>query len=99
LAFFTHVTVGGRLMTAVGVVLGQGQGSNTSALLAAAGEAAEQLIDSASSAARERAAGASGAVSGPRGNAGGHRHPLLPAPGRPSAQPCCRRNHYPQENT
>jgi D-alanyl-D-alanine carboxypeptidase (penicillin-binding protein 5/6) len=58
LAFFTHVTVGGRRLTAVGVVLGQGQGSNTSALLAAAGEAAEQLVDSVSSAARERAAGA-----------------------------------------
>ena len=46
LAFFTHVTVGGRRLTAVGVVLGQGQGSDTSALLAAAGEAAEQLVDS-----------------------------------------------------
>jgi D-alanyl-D-alanine carboxypeptidase (penicillin-binding protein 5/6) len=87
LAFFTHVTVGGRLMTAVGVVLGQGQSSNTSALLAAAGEAAEQLVDSVSSAARERAAGASGAVSDPRGNAGGHRHPLLPAPVAPRHSP------------
>jgi D-alanyl-D-alanine carboxypeptidase (penicillin-binding protein 5/6) len=47
LAFFTHVTVGGRPLAAVGVVLGQGQGSNTQALLAAAGEAAEQLVDSA----------------------------------------------------
>ena len=37
LAFFTHVTVGGRQLTAVGVVMGQGQGSDTSALLAAAG--------------------------------------------------------------
>ena len=46
LAFFTHVTVGGRRLTAVGVVLGQGQGSDTSELLAAAGEAAEQLVDS-----------------------------------------------------
>ena len=46
LAFFTHVTVGGRRQTAVGVVLGQGQGSDTPALLAAAGEAAEQLVDS-----------------------------------------------------
>ena len=40
LAFFTHVTVGGRRLTAVGVVMGQGQGSDTSVLLAAAGEAA-----------------------------------------------------------
>jgi len=99
LAFFTHVTVGGSRMTAIGVVLGQGQGSNTSALLAAAGEAAEQLVDSVSPAIRVRTVGASGAVSGPRGDAGGHGHSLLPAPGRPSAQHCCLRNHYPQENT
>jgi D-alanyl-D-alanine carboxypeptidase (penicillin-binding protein 5/6) len=46
LAFFTHVTIGGRQLTAAGVVLGQGQGSDTSAILAAAGEAAEQLVDS-----------------------------------------------------
>ena len=45
LAFFTHVTVGGRRLTAVGVVMGQGQGNDTSALLAAAGEAAQQLVD------------------------------------------------------
>jgi D-alanyl-D-alanine carboxypeptidase (penicillin-binding protein 5/6) len=44
LAFFTPVTVGGRRLTAVGVVLGQGHGSDTSELLAAAGEAAEQLV-------------------------------------------------------
>jgi serine-type D-Ala-D-Ala carboxypeptidase (penicillin-binding protein 5/6) len=44
LAFFTPVMVGGRRLTAVGVVLGQGEGSDTSALLAAAGEAAEQLV-------------------------------------------------------
>jgi D-alanyl-D-alanine carboxypeptidase (penicillin-binding protein 5/6) len=46
LAFFTHVSVGKRWLTAVGVVLGQGEGSNTSALLAAAGEAAKQLVHS-----------------------------------------------------
>jgi D-alanyl-D-alanine carboxypeptidase (penicillin-binding protein 5/6) len=46
LAFFTHVTVGGRWVTAVGVVTGQGQGSDTSVILAAAGEAAKQLVDS-----------------------------------------------------
>jgi D-alanyl-D-alanine carboxypeptidase (penicillin-binding protein 5/6) len=46
LAFFTSVTVAGRRMTAVGVVLGQGAGSDTSALLAAAGQAAEQLVES-----------------------------------------------------
>jgi D-alanyl-D-alanine carboxypeptidase (penicillin-binding protein 5/6) len=43
LAFFTPVTVGGHSATAVGVVMGQGEGSDTSALLAAAGEAAERL--------------------------------------------------------
>jgi serine-type D-Ala-D-Ala carboxypeptidase (penicillin-binding protein 5/6) len=46
LAFFTHVTVGGRRVTAVGVVLGQGHGSDTSGILAAAGATAEQLVDS-----------------------------------------------------
>ena len=46
LAFFTRATIDGRPLTAVGVVLGQGQGSDTPALLAAAGEAAEQLVDS-----------------------------------------------------
>jgi D-alanyl-D-alanine carboxypeptidase (penicillin-binding protein 5/6) len=47
LAFFTHVTVGRRRLTAVGVVMGQGEGSDTSEILAAAGEAASQLVDSA----------------------------------------------------
>jgi D-alanyl-D-alanine carboxypeptidase (penicillin-binding protein 5/6) len=46
LAFFTHVPAGGRRGTAVGVVLGQGQGSDTTALLAAAGHAAEHLVES-----------------------------------------------------
>ena len=46
LAFFTHVSAGGRRRTAVGVVMGQGEGSDTGALLTAAGEAAEQLVDS-----------------------------------------------------
>ena len=46
LAFFTRVTVGGRRQTAAGVVLGQGRGRDTSALLAAAGEAAERLVGS-----------------------------------------------------
>jgi serine-type D-Ala-D-Ala carboxypeptidase (penicillin-binding protein 5/6) len=54
LAFFTDVTVAGRRVTAVGVVLGQGEGSDTSVILGAAGQAAEQLIDSV--AARRRTA-------------------------------------------
>jgi serine-type D-Ala-D-Ala carboxypeptidase (penicillin-binding protein 5/6) len=46
LAFFNSVTVHARQLTAVGVVLGQGQGSDTQALLAAAGQAAQRLVDS-----------------------------------------------------
>jgi D-alanyl-D-alanine carboxypeptidase (penicillin-binding protein 5/6) len=46
LAFFTHVMVGERRLTAVGVVMGQGQGSDTSQILAAAGDAATQLVES-----------------------------------------------------
>jgi D-alanyl-D-alanine carboxypeptidase (penicillin-binding protein 5/6) len=64
LAFFTHVTVGGRRMTAVGVVLVQGHGSDTSALLAAAGDAAQQLVDSVAPAIRTRTIAASRAAGG-----------------------------------
>jgi D-alanyl-D-alanine carboxypeptidase (penicillin-binding protein 5/6) len=46
LAFLTHVTIGGHGLTAVGVVMGQGEGSDTSVILAAAGEAAQQMVDS-----------------------------------------------------
>ena len=46
LAFFTHVTAEGHRWTAVGVVLGQGEGSDTRGLLAAAGRAAEHLVAS-----------------------------------------------------
>jgi D-alanyl-D-alanine carboxypeptidase (penicillin-binding protein 5/6) len=60
LAFFTHVTVGGRRTTAVGVVLGQGQGSDTSVILAAAGEAATQLVESVAPAIRVRPVAAPG---------------------------------------
>jgi D-alanyl-D-alanine carboxypeptidase (penicillin-binding protein 5/6) len=47
LAFLTHVKVSGRGQAAVGVVMGQGQGSDTPALLDAAGEAATELVESA----------------------------------------------------
>jgi D-alanyl-D-alanine carboxypeptidase (penicillin-binding protein 5/6) len=63
LAFFTHVTVGGRRLTAAGVVMGQGQGSNTSAILAAAGEAAERLVESVVPANRASNAAAGSAAS------------------------------------
>jgi serine-type D-Ala-D-Ala carboxypeptidase (penicillin-binding protein 5/6) len=51
LAFFTHVTVGGRRMAVAGVVMGQGQGSDTSEILAAAGDAAQRLVESVAPAA------------------------------------------------
>lgn len=85
LAFFTHVTVGGHGLTAVGVVMGQGQGSDTSVILAAAGEAATQMVDSVAPAIRVRTIAAPGA-DGPAGDAGRHGPPLLLAPGRASAQ-------------
>ncbi|MFZ0089163.1 MAG: hypothetical protein WAL63_06645 [Solirubrobacteraceae bacterium] len=85
LAFFTHVTVSGRQQTAAGVVLGQGQGSNTSALLAAAGQAAQQLVNSTAPMTRVRAIAAPDASGDPIRDADGHRRPLPPAP--PSAQP------------
>jgi D-alanyl-D-alanine carboxypeptidase (penicillin-binding protein 5/6) len=47
LAFFTPVTIRGHRQTAVGVVMGQGEGSDTSDILAAAADAAEQLVASA----------------------------------------------------
>jgi serine-type D-Ala-D-Ala carboxypeptidase (penicillin-binding protein 5/6) len=46
LAFFTRVSVGGRRLTAAGVVMGQGKGDDTRAILAAAGEAAKQMVQS-----------------------------------------------------
>ena len=86
LAFFTHVTIGGRQLTAVGVVLGQGQGSNTQALLAAAGEAAQQLVDSVAPAIGRSTIAAPTASAGPRGNDDRGGRPLI-APPRPPASP------------
>jgi D-alanyl-D-alanine carboxypeptidase (penicillin-binding protein 5/6) len=87
LAFFTDATVAGRRATAVGVVLGQGQGSDTSALLAAASEAATQLVESVLPAAGVRAIAASGPAGGRRRATAGRRLRLPPAPGPASAQP------------
>jgi D-alanyl-D-alanine carboxypeptidase (penicillin-binding protein 5/6) len=70
LAFFTNVTVGGRPVTAVGVVMGQGQGSDTSAILAAAGDAATQLVESAAPAISTSTLGAPGPGGAPMGAAG-----------------------------
>jgi D-alanyl-D-alanine carboxypeptidase (penicillin-binding protein 5/6) len=85
LAFSTNVTLGGHGLTAVGVVMGQGQGSDTSVLLAAAGEVATQLVDSVAPAIGVRTLAAGGA-GGPRGDAGRPGPPLGLAPGRASAQ-------------
>ena len=85
LAFFTAVTVSGRQLTAVGVVLGQGQGSNTSELLAAAGEAAQQLVDSVAPTVRLRTTAAPPAAGDRRRAAPSHDgHLQLLAPGRRS---------------
>ena len=50
LAFFKHVTVGGRRLTVVGVVLGQGYGGVTPVILASAATAAERLVGSVTAA-------------------------------------------------
>jgi D-alanyl-D-alanine carboxypeptidase (penicillin-binding protein 5/6) len=77
LAFFTSVTIGGRPTTAIGVVLGQGQGSNTRAILAAAGEAARRIVDSVAAASGGRATAASGVRASGRD---GHLQLLAPSP-------------------
>ena len=59
-----------------GTVTGQGQGSDTSAILAAAGDAATQLVESVAPAIRVRTIAAPGA-GGPGGDAGRHGPPLL----------------------
>jgi serine-type D-Ala-D-Ala carboxypeptidase (penicillin-binding protein 5/6) len=87
LAFFTQLAVGGRRQTAVGVVLGQGEGSDTSLLLAAAGEAAKQLIDSVAPTSRLPTIAAPLAAGGRRRDAsGGDRRPRLSATSRRSAE-------------
>jgi hypothetical protein len=52
-----HATFGGHGLTAVGVVMGQGQGSDTSVILAAAGDAAKQLVDSVATGPARHSAG------------------------------------------
>jgi serine-type D-Ala-D-Ala carboxypeptidase (penicillin-binding protein 5/6) len=75
LAFFTRVSVGGRQLTATGVVLGQGEGGDTSRILTAAGYAARELVDSAASALGVSARAGSGAPGGRGGNVGGPPSP------------------------
>jgi D-alanyl-D-alanine carboxypeptidase (penicillin-binding protein 5/6) len=77
-AFFTHMTIGRRQLTAIGVVMGQGQGTDTSVLLAAAGQAAQQLVQSVAPATSGRTTPAPGG-SGAPGVSGG-------SPGTPSGR-------------
>jgi serine-type D-Ala-D-Ala carboxypeptidase (penicillin-binding protein 5/6) len=56
LAFVTHTTVGGRRLAVYGVVMGQGEGSVTTVILGAAGEAAKALVDSVRPAIRVKVA-------------------------------------------
>jgi serine-type D-Ala-D-Ala carboxypeptidase (penicillin-binding protein 5/6) len=65
LAFFTRVRVRGHPTTAAGVVMGQGEGSNTKAILTAAGEAAEQMVASVVAVNGSRTTTAPGAPRGP----------------------------------
>jgi D-alanyl-D-alanine carboxypeptidase (penicillin-binding protein 5/6) len=84
LAFFTHVTVGGHRLTAVGVVMGQGQGSDTSVILAAAAAAATQLVESVVPAIPVRTTPRPARTAQEK-DAGRHGPPLLLALGRASA--------------
>jgi serine-type D-Ala-D-Ala carboxypeptidase (penicillin-binding protein 5/6) len=52
LVFFKRITVGGRRVTLIGVVLGQGTGGATYVILAAAAAAAERLVGSVTPAIR-----------------------------------------------
>jgi serine-type D-Ala-D-Ala carboxypeptidase (penicillin-binding protein 5/6) len=72
LAFFTRVDTHEGRRTAVGVVMGQGEGSDTAAILAAAGEAAEQLVGSATPGGEGRPVAAPGV---PVGTPGGEGRP------------------------
>ena len=81
LAFFTHVTVDGRRQTAVGVVLGQWENNNTSVVLAAAGEAAEQLVNSVVAASGVPTTATPG-VAGDRGQKGDSQGSLPQLPTR-----------------
>ena len=83
LAFFTHVTVSGRQETAVGVVMGQGEGSDTSAILAAAGQAAQQLLASATHATPVRLTAGPPVGWGRRSGGGRRGRQLFLAPSQP----------------
>ena len=84
LAFFTSVPGAGRRRTAVGVVMGQGQGDSTPAILAAAGDAAQQLVASATHATTR--SGAAPPVSASHAGSGQGTGGLPPIPGGASPQ-------------
>ncbi|HEV7450174.1 MAG TPA: hypothetical protein VGO16_02035, partial [Pseudonocardiaceae bacterium] len=69
--------VAGHGLTAVGVVMGQGQGSDTSAILAAAAEAAQQLVNSVAPAAGGPTIASPGVGAS---NQDGHSHLFAPSP-------------------
>jgi D-alanyl-D-alanine carboxypeptidase (penicillin-binding protein 5/6) len=73
LAFFKHVTVGGRRLTVIGVVLGQGEGGVTSVILGAAAAAAQRLVTSVAPAIRARTVLPAGSAVIVAGSADGSR--------------------------
>lgn len=77
LAFFKYVTVGGKRLTMVGVVMGQGVGSTTSMILAAAGAAAERLVASVLPSIQPRTVVPAGAAVMVASSPDGHRVPAL----------------------
>jgi serine-type D-Ala-D-Ala carboxypeptidase (penicillin-binding protein 5/6) len=79
LAFFKYLTVGGRRLTMVGVVLGQGEGTTTSVILGAAAAAAERLVDSVAPAIQVRTVLPARTVVLVARSADGHRVPAVTA--------------------
>ena len=75
------MTIDGRRQTAVGVVLGQWENNNTSVVLAAAGEAAEQLVNSVVAASGMPTTATPG-VAGDRGQKGDSQGSLPQLPTR-----------------
>lgn len=73
LAFFKYLTVGGRRLTVIGVVLGQGEGGVTSVILDAAAAAAQRLVGSVTPAIRARTVLPAHTAVMVAGSADGHR--------------------------
>ncbi len=79
LAFFKPMTVDGRLLTVVGVVLDQGEGAVTSVILGAAAAAAQRLVTSVAPSIRARTVLAAGTAVLVATSADGHRVRALTA--------------------